>query len=138
MQTVKKFLDDWQEDALGLKPAFVSYFEDLKEMADVDIEFNARPGVSYSLRGMHKNRNDRPLFVMIDVIDDDPGQRWLSVCFYGDTIKDPDEEGDLIPEGLLGDDGYCFDLDDADEGFTAYIRHRIQEAYAHTVVAKAV
>lgn len=128
-QAVEKFINDWQEDASGLKSAFVSYFKDLKEMADIDIEFNERPGISYSLRGMHKNGNERPLFVMIDVIDDDPKERWLSVCFYGDTIIDPDEEGDLIPEGLLGDDGYCFDLVDADESLMAYVRQRIQEAY---------
>ena len=130
MEKINTFIDNWKEDALGLKPAFVSYFEDLKAMANADIEFNERPGISYSLRGMHKNGNDRPLFVMIDVIDDDPKERWLSVCFYGDTIADPDEEGDLIPEGLLGDDGYCFDLDQADESLTAYVRNRIQEAYS--------
>ena len=130
MEKINTFIDNWKEDALGLKPAFVSYFEDLKAMANADIEFNERPGISYSLRGMHKNGKDRPLFVMIDVIDDDPKERWLSVCFYGDTIADPDEEGDLIPEGLLGDDGYCFDLDQADESLTAYVRNRIQEAYS--------
>ena len=129
VQTVKKFIDDWQEDTLGLKPVFVSYFEDLQKMADAEIEFNERPGISYSLRGINKNKNERPLFVMIDVIDDDPKQRWLSVCFYGDTITDSEEEGDLIPEGLLGDDGYCFDLDEADASLAAYVRQRIQEAY---------
>jgi len=129
MQKLNTFIDNWQEDELGLKPAFMSYFNDLKSMTDVDIEFNERPGISYSLRGLNKNGNGRPLFVMIDVIDDDPNQRWLSVCFYGDTITDPDAEGDLIPEGLLGDDGYCFDLVDADESVTAYVRKRIQEAY---------
>jgi len=130
-QAVQNFIDGWQDDTLGLKPAFLSYFNDLKGMADVDIEFNERPGISYSLRGMHMNGNGngRPLFVMIDVIDDDPKQRWLSVCFYGDTIVDPDEEGDLIPEGLLGDDGYCFDLVNADESLTTYVSQRIQEAY---------
>jgi hypothetical protein len=128
-QAVEKFIDNWQEDALALKPAFVSYFNDLKGMSDADIEFNERPGISYSLRGMHKNGNARPLFVMIDVIDDDPKERWLSVCFYGDTIVDPGEEGDLIPEGLLGDDGYCFDLVEADESLTTYVHQRIQEAY---------
>jgi hypothetical protein len=129
VRIIDNFIDNWQEDALGLKPAFVSYFNDLREMTDADIEFNERPGISYSLRGMHKNGNDRPLFVMIDVIDDDPKERWLSVCFYGDTITDPDEEGDLIPEGLLGDDGYCFDLLEADQALVTYVRNRIQEAY---------
>jgi hypothetical protein len=38
---------------------------------------------------------------MVDVIDDDPEVRWLSVCFYGEMITDPDEAGELIPEGLL-------------------------------------
>jgi hypothetical protein len=129
MQAVDAFIEDWQEDTLGLKAAFISYFEDLKQLADIDIEFNARPGISYSLRGLHKNGNGRPLFVMIDVIDDDPKQRWLSVCFYGDTITDFKGEGDLIPEGLLGDDGYCFDLVEADESLTAYVRQRMQESY---------
>jgi len=129
MQVVKRFIDDWKEDAQGLKSVFASYFDDLQKMTDIDIEFNERPGISYSLRGMHKNGNDRPLFVMIDVIDDDPKQRWLSICFYGDTIQDPSEEGDLIPEGLLGDDGYCFDLVDADKSLAGYVRQRIQEAY---------
>ena len=128
-QAIEKFIDGWQEDALGLKPAFVSYFSDLKGMSGAEIEFNERPGISYSLRGMHKNGNGRPLFVMIDVIDDDPKERWLSVCFYGDTIVDVDEEGDLIPGGLLGDDGYCFDLVDADESLATYVHQRIQEAY---------
>ncbi|MCG6909622.1 MAG: hypothetical protein LJE94_05795 [Deltaproteobacteria bacterium] len=129
MQAVKAFIEDWRDDPSGLKPVFVSYFEDLKKMDGAVIEFNERPGISYSLRGMHKNGSDRPLFVMIDVIDDDPKQRWLSVCFYGDTITDSDEEGDLIPEGLLGDDGYCFDLVEADDALAAYVRERIQEAY---------
>lgn len=129
MQKIHTFIDNWKEDALGLKSAFISFFNDLKGMADTDIEFNERPGISYSLRGIHKNGNGKPLFVMIDVIDDDPKERWLSVCFYGDTIVDPNEEGDLIPEGLLGDDGYCFDLVDADESLTTYVRQRIREAY---------
>ncbi|MEN8243458.1 MAG: hypothetical protein ABFS43_01000 [Thermodesulfobacteriota bacterium] len=48
-QAVDNFINDWQEDASGLKSAFVSYFNDLKEMADIDIGFNERPGISYSL-----------------------------------------------------------------------------------------
>ena len=67
---------------------------------------------------------------MVDVIDDDPESRWLSVCFYGDDITDPDELGDLVPQGLLGEDGYCFDVTEHDARIIAYLGDRIGEAYA--------
>ena len=44
------------------------------------------------------------LFAIIDVIDDDPQARWLSVCFYGDMITDPEGRGEVIPGGLAGAD----------------------------------
>ena len=110
MQDIDNFINGWVEDPFETKAIFNSLFQDLKQKEDVTIEFHERPGITYSLRGIHKNQKDRPLFVMIDVIDDDPKQRWLSVCFYGDMIEDPDEQGDLIPEGLLGSDGYCLTL----------------------------
>lgn len=130
MEKVQLFLDAWTEDASGIKPVFLSLYQNLLEKAQAGIEFHERPGVSYSLRGVHNDRNDRPLFVMVDVIDDDPKERWLSVCFYGDMIQDPDELGDLIPEGLLGADGYCFDISESDDHLVAYVVQRIQEAYS--------
>ena len=129
MEKVQHFLDEWSDDSLGTKPIFQDLFQDLLKNNDAGFEFHERPGVSYSLRGIHREQKDRPLFVMIDVIDDDPKQRWLSVCFYGDMIQDPDEIGDLIPEGLLGSDGYCFDITEADQALEEYVRRRIQEAY---------
>lgn len=129
METVKQFIDAWLDDSLGTKPIFHDLLNILLEKENVKIEFIERAGISYSLRGIHESQNDRPLFVMIDVIDDDPTARWLSVCFYGDTIEDPDELGDLIPEGLLGSDGYCFDIIESDEPLKKYVSNRIQEAY---------
>jgi hypothetical protein len=129
MQPIDNFIQNWVEDPFKTKAIFSSLFQDLKQKEDVTVEFHERPGITYSLRGIHKNQKDRPLFVMIDVIDDDPKQRWLSVCFYGDMIEDPDELGDLIPEGLLGADGYCFDLTEHDDALGDYVRRRIQEAY---------
>ena len=128
-EQVQKFIGNWSDDALGVKPIFMSFYQDLRNKAEAEIEFYERPGISYSLRGIQQNDNSRPLFVMVDVIDDDPKRRWLSVCFYGDTIKDPDELGDLIPGGLLGSDGYCFDITESDNHLHEYIRQRIQEAY---------
>jgi ligand-binding sensor protein len=127
----QKFINDWVDDRLCIKTIFISLLQDLQQKENVAIEFHERPGISFSLRGVHKNQKDRPLFVMIDIIDDDPKQRWLSICFYGDTIADPDDQGDLVPEGLLGSDGYCFNLTDSDESLKEYVGQRIQEAYEH-------
>jgi ribosomal protein S16 len=76
----------------------------------------------------HHNPRTQP---MVDVIDDAPGERWLSVCFYGETIQDPDELGDLIPDGLLGEDGYCFDISEADDRLVSYVGQRVEEAYSY-------
>mgnify|MGYP001828888607 CR=1 FL=1 len=83
MQTVEKFLDDWKDDALGLKPAFASYFHDLVQKEDVEIEFNERPGISYSLRGIHTNDKSRPIFVMIDCWQRIHRQTGLILTEYG-------------------------------------------------------
>lgn len=130
MENVDAFLDAWTDDSLETKPIFVALYQDLLKMPEARIEFHERHGISHSLRGFRNDRQHRPLFVMIDVIDDDPQQRWLSICFYGDMIEDPDEQGDLIPEGLLGDDGYCFDISEADDHLKAYVGERIHEAYS--------
>jgi hypothetical protein len=129
MQELDTFLNDWKDNDTKTKKAFLELKDHIMSMEGVTVEFIARPGVSYSLRPRHKNQTDRTLFAMADVIDDDPAERWLSVCFYGDMVTDPDEEGDLIPEGLLGDDGYCFDLDEYDEGSISYIKDRLNDAY---------
>jgi len=125
-------LQNWIRDPQGLKKAFVRFRGRLAEKEGAILSFNSRPGVSYSLRAAVESEDEkkRPLFAMVDIIDDDPENRWLSVCFYGDMITDPDEEGDLVPEGLLGEDGYCFDLIEDDESMISYIGQRIDEAYA--------
>ncbi|WP_319525533.1 hypothetical protein [uncultured Desulfosarcina sp.] len=130
MKKIQDFIEAWTDDEPEMKPVFVSLFQALQDKTQAELEFHERPGISYSLRGLRNDRNERPLFVMVDVIDDDPGQRWLSVCFYGDMIQDPDELGDLIPEGLLGADGYCFDISESDDQLVSYVKQRIEEAYS--------
>lgn len=131
-ETEKKELDDfiasWTETEAGTRAAFLRLKSHLEDKEKAELAFKARPGVSYSLRGICPG-HDRQLFVMADVIDDDPSSRWLSVCFYGDMISDPDERGDLIPGGLLGEDGYCFDMDEGEDALLTYIETRIDEAY---------
>ena len=68
-------------------------------------------------------------FFIIDIIDDDPKNRWLSVCFYKDMISDPDEMGEIIPQGLPNEDGYCFDVDQWDKKLLEYLKVRMDEAY---------
>jgi len=93
-----------------------------------------RPGISYSLRARAKTENEEgTLITMIDIVDDDPDNRWLSVCFYGDCVTDSEEEGDLVPGGLLGEDGYCFDLYENNQNTIAYLEQRIDEAYENTL-----
>jgi len=128
-QAISNLSDNWQEQASKTKEAFIRLKTYLEKMKDVSFDFNARSGVSYSLRPRHKNQKKRTLFAMVDVIDDDPGDRWLSVCFYGDMITDPEKKGDLVPGGLLGEDGHCFDLDSWDDALLHYIEERLAEAY---------
>lgn len=125
---LESFIAEWTVDPAGTKGVFVEFMKKLESMADTEIQFNARPGISYSMRGVKTTQDKRPLFVMVDVIDDDPADRWLSVCFYGDSISDPDDRGDLVPGGLLGEDGHCFDAEDAE--MAEYLAERIEEAYA--------
>lgn len=127
-QEIITFIDEWTSDTNQIKRAFIRLKDHLEQMKGVSLSFKGRPGVSYSLRAQHSSQKTRELFVMVDVIDDDPDNRWLSVCFYGDLITDPDEQGDLVPEGLAGDDGYCFDVDEWDEEILGYLEKRLDEA----------
>ena len=126
-QAYEEFVNSWQDSSLEMKAVFTGMKEYMEQMDGVVFDFVGRAGISYSLRVKHVNQKDRSLFAMIDVIDDDPEDRWLSVCFYGDLITDPEEVGDLVPEGLLGEDGYCFDLSDPEEDEVAYVRERLAE-----------
>jgi hypothetical protein len=129
MDPIATFLETWEDNDSQTRKAFVELIQHLTALEGTTLDFNARPGVSYSLRPRHQNQKTRTLFAMADVIDDDPNERWLSVCFYGDMITDPDEAGDLVPEGLMGDDGYCFDVYEYDEEVLSYIKDRITQAH---------
>jgi hypothetical protein len=123
------FIKSWEETPRRTKKAFLRLKEYLTLKADIAFSFKSRPGVSYSLRAAHAQQRGKPLFAMVDVIDDDPVNRWLSVCFYADMIADPAEKGDLVPGGLLGEDGYCFGLEKWDENELLYLEERLNEAY---------
>jgi len=122
------FLEQWTVDPVGAKPVLAGYRELLAAIPGVELFSKCRPGVSFSLRAHAKAQRKRDLFVMVDVVDDEPDNRWLSVCFYDDLLTDPDDKGDWVPEGLNGEDARCFNYDEADEGMAMYIADRLSEA----------
>ncbi|MFP3999987.1 MAG: hypothetical protein ACLFNW_02580 [Desulfobacterales bacterium] len=124
---IQQFLDEWQEDVNGCRQAFLELSSHLEKYDNIKIDFVPRPAVTYSLRVARPEQKKRQLFALIDIIDEAP--RWLSVCFYEDLVTDPEEFGDTVPEGILGEDGYCFDVESNDSEFIEYLCRRIDEAY---------
>ena len=122
-------LEGWTESEAKTKTAFADYKDLLLSFEGASLSFKGRPGVSFSLRAKHDKQTERELFVLVDVVDDDPEDRWLSVCFYADMINDADELGDWVPGGLMGEDACCFNLDEDDAAMRAYIKDRITDAY---------
>lgn len=127
MTELDAFVNDWNDDPNGVKNAFLRLRKVLEGLSEATVSFVPRPPASYSLRA--EPPRGRPVITMVDVASLD-GVRFLSVCFYADTITDPDERGDLIPGGLLSQDGYCFDLDSGDDADVSYVEARILEAAA--------
>ena len=66
------FLENWTTDPNNAKDAFVRFKDFLLTTPDVRFDFKARPGVSYSLRAANAKNDERPLFVLVDVVDDEP------------------------------------------------------------------
>lgn len=125
LQAVEEFLASWEATAEGNKAGFIRLKDRLASHHGSVLEFHPRPGVTYSLRGTVPGK-ERPLYVMVDVIEDAP--RWLSVCFFGDMITDPEEQGAFVPGGLLGNDAICFDLEACSDEALRYVETRLDEA----------
>lgn len=128
VQEIESFLVSWTGENQPMRDWFRRLYQELSSMEGVSLTFVGRPGVSYSIRPVHKNQKKRDKFAIVDVIDDDPDERWLSVCFYEDMITDPNNRGELIPGGLSGSDGYCFDMYADDEELGRELLERLREA----------
>ena len=126
-QTLEEFIEEWADTPERNRAAFIHLRDYLAAKDGVKFEFIPRAGLTYSLRAAHKDQTKKAMFVMIDVIEDDP--RWLSMCSYAEMFKDPDELGDFVPEGLLGEDAMCFDIEEWDDKLIAYLEARLDEAY---------
>lgn len=130
-KAINEFLQAWTIDSAHTKDFFAECYALIKSLPHANYEFIARPTISYSLRASI-GKNTRPLFVLVDIIDDDPHSRWLSICFYADSLKDPDSIADLVPNGLFGEDAMCFDVDNADSQLNSYLLTRVNEAYTNS------
>ena len=125
IDAINAFLDTWDDTPEQNKQGFIRLKNLLLEAQGVALTYHPRPGLTYSLRASHPQHN-RPLFVTIDVIEDQP--RWLSICFFGDMIQDPEEKGAFVPGGLMGEDALCFDLENCSEKSLQYVEDRLKEA----------
>lgn len=127
-EDLKTFLDEWRVDPAKAKPAFMEFYNYLSSLPGVELDFKPRPGVTWSLRAKNAAQKKRDVFILVDVVDDDPANRWLSVCFYADMITDPEEVGDFVPKGLLGEDARCFNIEDDESAALTYALARAAEA----------
>jgi hypothetical protein len=121
------FIEAWKETSERNREIFLRFKEYLKKKEGVILDFRPRPGITYSLRAVHANQKEKEFFVMVDVIEGEP--RWLSVCFYDAMIADPEEKGDFVREGLLGEDAMCFDLVKWNSELIRYVEARLDEAF---------
>lgn len=127
LQQIEEFIENWPDSPDRNKQTFIRLKKFLESRPGVIFDFIPRPGITYSLRAKHEKQTVKPLFAMVDVIEDIP--RWLSVCFYGELINDPEEIGDFVPAGLLGEDAVCFDLEEFNEDSVKYVETRLKEAF---------
>ena len=133
MSGLEDFLAGWTEAAGGARDAFLHLRGFLASLPGVDFAYRGRPGVSHSLRAARSGQAGRPLFAIIDVIDDDPAARWISACLYADLASDPAGRATPVPGGILGEDALCFDLDSCDPDLVGYVEERLAEAHAAAV-----
>jgi hypothetical protein len=127
MDGLNAFLDAWSCDSNKTKTLFATMY-DILLFLGAEISYKARPGVSHSLRARHPAQK-RELFVLVDVIDDNPDNRWLSVCFYADLVSDREGRGDRAPGGIMNEDACCFDVDENAEEMTPYLSALLKEAF---------
>lgn len=122
----------WPTGQEALAEPLARLFEAARSLPGVTPTLVRRPGISRSLRlglATPPAGRSRPLFALLDVVED--ADAWfVSLCFFADEINDPEELGDLIPEGLMGEDGYCFDLAEPDPARLNYLLARLNEAHA--------
>lgn len=124
-----RFIESWDKVPDQVERIFLRLRDLILQKDQTVLDFNSRPGVSFSMRAYVSTKSGNQLFALVDVVDDDPENRWLSVCFYAGTVDDPERLGERIPGGILGKDGYCFDLVNQDNLLVRHVERKMQQAY---------
>ncbi|MDR2892372.1 MAG: hypothetical protein LBV80_04725 [Deltaproteobacteria bacterium] len=138
MREIDDFLKSWDEDSLEVKAVFSELYDFLRgaleKKQNLSLDWKARPNVSYSLRLLAgkataegATATGQACIAMLDIIDDDPEDRWLSLYLDAELAKDPDGRGDLAPRALDGRDALCFDIDENDEDIVAYLTQVLEQ-----------
>lgn len=74
---IRNFLATWNDES-GMKELCEILHAHMASLAGAALSFVSRPGVSHSIR-LTGGTGD--ILALLDVIDDDPAGRWLSLCF---------------------------------------------------------
>ena len=136
IESWSELTERWPSDQSGILQSLTELKDAALSLKDARLELVSRPGISISLRFSLEPAPEgrtRPVFHLIDVIAFED-ELFLSACFYGDEITDPQELGNLVLGGLFNENGYCFDLDEPDPELSAYLTKR--QAEAHQAAAK--
>jgi hypothetical protein len=135
---LKDLMAAWPENQLELRQAFEELTEYARTRPGTNVSLISRAGVSHSFRATAEDPNperDRPFFLLVDVIVSEADPWFISVCFFEDDITDPEDLGDSIPQGLFGENGCCFDVDDYDADLLSYVTKRIAEAHGRAMAS---
>lgn len=123
-RAMNEFFMEWTVDDNAVKPACEALYARMASIPGAKLAVLSRPGISFSVRALA----GADIVALLDIIDDEPEARWLSVCFDAARITDKENHGDVIPKGLQGKDAICFDLYADDPAMVAYLEERISEA----------
>jgi len=79
IQQLEAFIENWTETPEQNKKAFVRLKDYVASKPGVNLDFIPRDGLTYSLRAAHENQKNKPLFVMVDVIEDTDNTRNIKI-----------------------------------------------------------
>jgi hypothetical protein len=124
MREIDEFLNTWVADT-KVKALFCLLYQNFKNNK-LQLTWQARPGACYSLYAAMPGATTD--FAKLDIVDDDPEERWLSLCITKDMADDPENFGECIPKLFNNQDALCFDIDENNENISEYLQNLLNNA----------